>query len=86
MVEHFTGTHELTVNGVPFKLTLASVAVIPQPYGSYMNSLLDERGADVKIGRGTVAVIDVGYLTTDMILIRQGQYIEKGVYVPRERH
>lgn len=77
MVEHFTGTHELTVNGVPFKLTLASVAVIPQPYGSYMNALLDERGADVKIGRGTVAVIDVGYLTTDMILIRQGQYIEK---------
>ncbi len=37
----------------------------------------DEKGVDMKLARGTVAVIDVGYLTTDMILVRQGQYIEK---------
>lgn len=78
LIEHFTGTHCLRINEIEFSLTIASVQVIPQPYGSYLHALLlDEKGADAKLGRGTVAVIDVGYLTTDMILIRQGDYIEK---------
>jgi plasmid segregation protein ParM len=78
LIEHFTGQHDLTINGVPFHLTIKSVSVIPQPYGSYLSALFpDDKGADAKLGRGTVAVIDVGYLTTDMILVRQGEYIEK---------
>ncbi|TAN62517.1 ParM/StbA family protein, partial [bacterium] len=54
------------------------VRVMPQPFGSFYNFVLDHEGniTREKSLTETVGIIDIGYRTTDYILISSGKYTE----------
>ncbi len=56
----------------------ASVKVIPQPFGTLFDLILKDDGSveDEALALKTVGVIDVGYQTTDCILVDRLDYIE----------
>ena len=78
LVSHFTGTHRFKLNGTPYELTIRKVSVVPQPYGGYFNRLVTSSGfVEESLSQGTIGIIDIGYLTADLVLVRDGEYIEK---------
>lgn len=68
----FSGAHEFCVNvsgkELLGKYDVVVGAFIPQPYGVLMDAILDEDGAwkDRKLAKQTVAIIDVGFGTSDI--------------------
>ena len=57
----------------------SEIKVVPQPYGAFSNITLDVNGLpqpDRLIHHISWAVIDVGFYTTDFILINKGHWIE----------
>jgi plasmid segregation protein ParM len=79
----WTGRHVLRrVNGhqVVQRLSVSEVLVIPQPFGSLFDVLLDDGGQIVEEGlaRGRVGVIDIGTYTTDYVLVDSLRYVERG--------
>jgi len=54
------------------------VRVMPQPFGSYFNYILDANGHVDKTDKlhNTIGIFDIGYRTTDFILITDGKQHE----------
>jgi len=54
-------------------LRVAAARVIPQPFGSLLAAVLDERGAiaDVSLGKSAVGVIDVGGKTCNLLSVNR---------------
>lgn len=80
-----TGHHEITFHqpdgkGILRRLNISEVRMVPQPYGSMMNILLNDRGkiANRDLARQKVGVVDIGFNTTDYILIDKLHYISRG--------
>ncbi len=74
-------------------LTEAEIKVVPQPIGPYHSVMLDMHGrphTDRSMRNESWAVIDVGYYTTDFLLMMNGRWVEKasgsakGVHVAAE--
>jgi len=71
------------LNGKPEERTFSvkDVLVIPQAVGSFFDLLLDSNGnvrkENSKLSESTVAVIDIGFGTTDFAVIRNLEYIDK---------
>ena len=72
------------------ELVNAEFKVLPQPIGPYYAYMLDAKGApiaDRPITQMSWAVVDVGYYTTDFLLMMKGRWVEsvkdsaKGVHV-----
>ena len=62
------------------QLTLGvdDVRVVPQPMGPYFEAMFDEKGVPVSaIEEESWAVIEIGYFTTDFMLMINGQWVEK---------
>lgn len=83
VIEQLSGKHVVRrVNGRQWvqRLTVDEVLVVPQPFGSLFNSILDARGTlvDETLARGRLGIIDVGTYTTDYVLVDSLRYIEKG--------
>ncbi len=83
VVEQLSGRHVVRrVNGRQWvqKLTVDEVLVVPQPFGSLFNVILDAEGAlvDEALARGRLGIIDVGTYTTDYVLVDALRYVEKG--------
>lgn len=60
--------------------TAQQVKVVPQPFGSFFDALFDAQGQlidDVPAFAHT-GIIDVGYFTTDMVEVRELEYVQKG--------
>lgn len=59
---------------------IEEVKVMPQPFGSLFNELLNEFGEiqDERPVGGTVAVIDIGFRTTDYALSSNLEYVDRG--------
>lgn len=61
----------------------AEMKVLPQPMGAFCSFYQDQRGLPIKERKvdGTRlrswAVVEVGHYTTDFLLMREGQYIER---------
>lgn len=56
------------------------IKVIPQPFGSFFDAMFDPQGALVNDARlqAHVGLIDVGYFTTDVVEVRELEYVQKG--------
>ncbi len=74
------GEHRATINGQEIAFRVLDVVVMPQPFGSLLHLVLDERGVieHTELARGRVGIIDVGMHTTDLILVDALRYVEKG--------
>ena len=63
------------------KINVKKVIVIPQSAGAYFSYILNDEGEILKdkanVAQGTTMVIDVGYKTSDIIVMRNGKYISK---------
>jgi len=59
------------------KLTQAEIRVVPQPFGPYFYAMLDNTGKQhpgKEITQDSYAVCDIGWFTTDIIVMRKGRY------------
>ena len=55
------------------------IQVMPQPVGAYQATMLDEQGIQVanrNIPGQTWGVVDIGYYTTDFLVVENGEFIE----------
>ena len=61
------------------KLFVEGVQLLPQPMGSVLHLLMDERGriTDSEFARQKIGVVDIGFRTTDYTVIDKLRYIEK---------
>jgi len=62
------------------RLSVRDVLVVPQPFGSLFDVILDAEGqiVDEELARGRLGVIDVGTYTTDYVLVDALRYVEQG--------
>ncbi len=63
------------------KLHDAEYLVAPQPAGAYQTVMLRKDGADApgrRMATESWAVVEVGYYTTDIMVMREGRWVEKG--------
>ena len=79
------GHHEITYHKpdgeeVQRRINISKVRMIPQPFGSMMNILLNDRGkiTNRDMAKQKVGVIDIGFNTTDYILFDKLHYINRG--------
>jgi len=75
-----TGRFQLTVGNRALNLSIRHLTVVPQPYGALMDLIfkdtlgnIDERYAEARVG-----IIDIGFKTTDFVLVHQGEFVQKG--------
>ena len=83
VVDQWVGKHVLrSVNGrhSVHRLAISDLCVVPQPFGSLFDVLLDSSGQIVEpdLARGRLGVIDVGTYTTDYVLVDGLRYVERG--------
>jgi len=62
------------------RLNIAKVKVVPQPMGSVFNLLFDEKGkvTNKKLVSQKIGVVDIGFRTTDFVLLDHLRYVERG--------
>ncbi len=62
------------------RLNIGKIRMIPQPFGSLLNILLDDRGRMINrdLSRQKVGVVDIGFNTTDYLLFDKLHYINRG--------
>lgn len=80
-----TGSHEITFHkpdgsSEVKRLKIDEIRIIPQPLGSVLNLLMDENGTITNwdLARQKVGVVDIGFRTTDLCVLSQLQYEERG--------
>ncbi|MDW7675991.1 MAG: ParM/StbA family protein, partial [Bacillota bacterium] len=58
---------------------IANVKIIPQPFGTLYNQMLNEYGAvaDSELSEKNVAVVDIGFKTTDFVVADSMEYVER---------
>ena len=61
-------------------LSISKVRVIPQPFGSLFNLMLNDQGemADKRLVREKIGIIDVGFRTADYTISDKMRYSERG--------
>jgi plasmid segregation protein ParM len=61
-------------------LNISRVRVIPQPFGSMFNLILNDLGeaADKRMARDKIGIIDVGFRTSDYTIADKMRYSERG--------
>jgi len=78
VVKSLEGVYQITTDRTK-KVSVDSVFVAPQPFGSLFRELLNERGkiASEGIEQGRVGVIDVGTFTTDFVVSDELRYVQR---------
>jgi plasmid segregation protein ParM len=78
VIEAFQGVYQIVVERV-MNVTVESVVVTPQPFGSLFRELLNTQGKIIngEIERGRVGVIDVGTYTTDFVVADELRYVQR---------
>ena len=78
VVKSFEGVYRLTTDRA-IKLTVESVFVAPQPFGSLFRELLNDQGKIIQgsIEKGRVGIIDVGTFTTDFVVSDELRYVQR---------
>ena len=61
-------------------ITPASITVVPQPFGSFCARLLDTEGRMINEQQAMahVGIIDIGHFTTDLMEIKELEFLQKG--------
>jgi plasmid segregation protein ParM len=64
-----------------YKYNVVGIKILPQPVGTFYNMILDDTGNFRKdqdaFVSGNIGIIDIGYGTTDLCVLRQLEYIQK---------
>ncbi len=72
-------THHITLyrNGVgrEFELRVSPVEVVPQPMGTYWSQTMAPFGESDSTFSGPVGLIDIGYRTTDLTTVEDGEFV-----------
>lgn len=73
------GTHQIKINGRQRELKVVRLKVIPQPVGSLFHLILNSEGRiqGGEMARSRVGIIDIGYYTTDFVLVDELEFIDK---------
>ncbi|NKE72856.1 ParM/StbA family protein [Candidatus Manganitrophus noduliformans] len=71
------GRFDLSVAGEDVSFVIKNLTVIPQPCGAFMDLLYAPEGLNEEYMEGPVGIIDIGYKTTDFVLMRSGEYAHK---------
>ncbi len=83
--EHRMVRHSADENPA-LSLKVEDVAVVPQPVGAYWAEVLDGDGQvrqDSPLLRGRVGVVDIGYKTSDLVVMEDTEYVpERSTTVP----
>lgn len=79
------GEHKVTITGADGKrqektVNINKVRVIPQPFGSLFNIMLNDLGdlGDKRLVREKIGIIDVGFRTSDYTVSDKMRYSERG--------
>jgi len=79
------GEHKVTLTDASGRreeksLSVVKVRVIPQPFGSLFNLMLNDQGemADKRLVREKIGIIDVGFRTADYTISDKMRYSERG--------
>ena len=85
LAKTLAGSHEITFqmsNGSNEirRLNVDKVRVIPQPLGSLLNMIMNDKGNIVNgdLAKQKVGVVDIGFRTTDFCIFDQLRYVERG--------
>jgi plasmid segregation protein ParM len=85
LAKNLAGSHEITFqmsNGTNEirRLNIDKVRVIPQPLGSLLNLIMNDKGNIVNgdLAKQKVGVVDIGFRTTDFCIFDQLRYVERG--------
>ncbi len=75
-IKVFTGQDATT-----FTIDVEDIEVVPQPFGGYCSEYPPLNDANAEEGK--IGVIDIGFRTTDLALINEGEFIpEKSMTIP----
>jgi len=74
-----SGRFQITVAEREVSLRIRNLTVIPQPCGAFMDLLFNDIKGDIneEYAQGLIGIIDIGFKTTDFVLVRSGEYIQK---------
>ncbi|MBI9076244.1 MAG: ParM/StbA family protein [Desulfatibacillum sp.] len=77
---HTVNYHKADGTVVTRRININRIRMIPQPMGSILNLLMNERGqiTDKDLAKKKVGVVDVGFKTTDFIIFDKLQFISRG--------
>lgn len=85
LVKILQGDHKVVVNSIGGKreekvIKISEVKVIPQPFGSLFNLMMDDLGelSDKRYVREKVGIIDIGFKTSDFTVSDRMRYSERG--------
>ena len=84
LIQLFKGTHRITQrrnqkNEIEQVINVNEVKVVPQPFGTFFNLILDNNGSliDEKLAGSKVGIIDIGFRTTDYIVVDNLENIDR---------
>ncbi len=77
---HTVNYHKSDGSTVTRRININRIRMIPQPMGSMLNLLMNERGqiTEKDLAKKKVGVVDVGFKTTDFIIFDRLQFISRG--------
>ncbi len=82
--EILTGHHKVTYiqpdgSRITREIYINKVRMLPQPLGSILNLLMDERGkiVNMDLAKQKVGVVDIGFRTTDFTIMDRLRYIDR---------
>jgi plasmid segregation protein ParM len=77
--ENLSDRFPLSLSGRETSLIIRKLMVVPQPYGALMDLIfmdtlgnMDERFFEARVG-----IVDIGFKTTDFVLVNKGEFIQK---------
>jgi plasmid segregation protein ParM len=83
--ELLSGHHTITYHASDGRETIKEIYInkvrmLPQPMGSILNLLMDDKGkiVDKELAGQKIGVVDVGFRTTDFIVMDRLRYIDRG--------
>ena len=83
--EILTGHHQVTYHRPDGKKTVKEIYInkvrmLPQPMGSILNLLMDDKGDIVnsELAKQKVGIVDIGFRTTDFTIMDRLRYIDRG--------
>lgn len=78
-LETLRGYHRFSLNGSKYNLKVNNCKVIPQPFGTIFDQLLDDDGKILNpdYANITLGIIDIGFRTSDFAVADNLEYVDK---------
>ncbi|QTL96580.1 hypothetical protein GM661_00635 [Iocasia frigidifontis] len=79
LLETLRGYHQFSLNGSHHNIKVSNCKVIPQPFGTIFDQLLDDQGKILNpdYANITLGIIDIGFRTSDFAVADNLEYVDK---------